>query len=289
MRSPRISSIVFAIAAVLFAALLIAPPAGARQAEPLVRDTTGTFYLVYGGERHATDRATIMALGLQPDHATLLAARYQPLLPEGSALPRLQNGAFITDPSGQRYLLFDGLHLIPDEDTFTTYGWRGAPGFDPAPLTTLDPELLRVLPRAAPLAPATRTANPNRFDWGYCTWWVAQRREVPWLGNADEWYANAQEFGFAVGDVPVPGAILVRRSASWSGYGHVAYVESVNGTSFTVSEMNVNAVGELTTATYDVVSNPPPGVIGYVYWRYDTAAIAPPADEPGRSGQPGRH
>ena len=56
-------------------------------------------------------------------------------------------------------------------------------------------------------------------------------------GNANTWYANAQRAGYAVGTVPRPGAI------AWTGagyYGHVAYVESVNGNSVTISEMNYN-------------------------------------------------
>jgi len=87
--------------------------------------------------------------------------------------------------------------------------------------------------------------------------------------------------GYAVGQTPAPGAILVRRSASWAGYGHVAYVESVRGTEFTVSEMNVNALGELTTATYDIAIRPPPGLLGFVYWRY-----APPDAPPAKAADP---
>ena len=65
-------------------------------------------------------------------------------------------------------------------------------------------------------------------------------------------------------------------AAAAGGYGHVAYVESVDGTSFTVSEMNVSGLGVLTTRTYDMVSNPPPSFIGFVYWRFgDEPANAP--------------
>lgn len=78
----------------------------------------------------------------------------------------------------------------------------------------------------------------NGYAYGYCTYYVASRRAVPsnW-GNANAWYYNAQASGFSVGSMPVPGAI------AWTGagyYGHVAYVESVNGNSVTVSEMNFN-------------------------------------------------
>ena len=148
-------------------------------------------------------------------------------------------------------------------------------------VATVDDALLAIVPRGAPLAPAALAGDQRRFDWGYCTWWVAQRRAVPWNGDAVEWYANAQVLGYAVGQTPVPGAILVRRSASWTGYGHVAYVESVRGTEFTVSEMNVNALGELTTATYDIAVRPPPGMLGFVYWRY-----AAPDEPPAKAADP---
>jgi surface antigen len=76
----------------------------------------------------------------------------------------------------------------------------------------------------------------NRFSFGYCTWYVYNRRAVPWLGNAWQWFGQAQAYGYATGQTPKVGAILV----TWeSSFGHVAYVESVNADgSFTVSEMN---------------------------------------------------
>jgi surface antigen len=80
--------------------------------------------------------------------------------------------------------------------------------------------------------------SANGYAFGYCTWYVANRRSVPgnW-GNANQWYYNAQASGFSVGSTPVPGAI------AWTGagyYGHVAYVESVSGGNVTISEMNFN-------------------------------------------------
>jgi hypothetical protein len=78
--------------------------------------------------------------------------------------------------------------------------------------------------------------GPNHFAYGYCTWYVANKRNVPWFGNAIQWWANARPYGYREGQTPVVGAIMVTRE---SGYGHVAYVEAVNGDgSWTVSEMN---------------------------------------------------
>ena len=77
---------------------------------------------------------------------------------------------------------------------------------------------------------------PNHFSYGYCTWYVATRRFVPWFGNAIEWWPNARGYGFPEGQSPQVGAIMVTRE-SW--FGHVGYVEAVNGDgSWTVSEMN---------------------------------------------------
>ena len=93
--------------------------------------------------------------------------------------------------------------------------------------------------RAVSAPQLTRFAGgANSYAYGYCTYYVASRRAVPgnW-GNANAWYYNAQASGFSVGSVPVPGAI------AWTAagyYGHVAMVDSVNGNSVTVSEMNFN-------------------------------------------------
>ena len=93
------------------------------------------------------------------------------------------------------------------------------------------------------------SSGPNHFPWGWCTWYVASRRYVPWSGNAYNWYENARSYDRPEGRTPVPGAIMV---TSESGWGHVAYVESVNGNSFTVSEMNYKGFGIVSTRTITV-------------------------------------
>jgi surface antigen len=105
---------------------------------------------------------------------------------------------------------------------------------------------------------------PNPFPWGYCTWWVAHRRHVPWNGDAWQWWGNARAMGFREGYLPRVGAIMVIGKTSSSPLGHVAYVESVasNG-SFTVSEMNWGEFGveDLRTipSTYGI------GLLGFIY------------------------
>ena len=100
----------------------------------------------------------------------------------------------------------------------------------------------------------------NRFSFGYCTWYVYNRRAVPWLGNAWQWFGNAQAAGFATGQTPRVGAIMV----TWeSSFGHVAIVDAVNPDgSFVVSEMNF--------VRWDVIDQrqiKPGGVplIGFIY------------------------
>lgn len=100
----------------------------------------------------------------------------------------------------------------------------------------------------------------NHFAFGYCTWYVATRRNVPWFGNAIEWWPNARAYGFAEGQTPRVGAIMVTRESYW---GHVAYVEAVNADgSWTVSEMNYVAwdVVDRRTLTFGSVA-----LVGFIY------------------------
>ena len=86
----------------------------------------------------------------------------------------------------------------------------------------------------------------HRFPYGYCTWYVSQKRCIPWGGNAGAWLYNARAAGYATGSVPVPGAIMVTRESWW---GHVAYVESVSGNYVTISEMNKIGWGRISWRT----------------------------------------
>ncbi len=102
----------------------------------------------------------------------------------------------------------------------------------------------------------------NHFAYGYCTWYVANRRPIPWFGNAIEWWPNARAYGYAEGQTPQVGAVMVTRE---SGAGHVAYVESVNGDgSWTVSEMNYVAWGVVSRRTLRPGQAP---VVGFIYGK----------------------
>ncbi len=89
--------------------------------------------------------------------------------------------------------------------------------------------------------------GPHYFPYGYCTYYVSQKRTISWSGNAGTWLSGAKSFGYSIGDEPKPGAILV--TAEGGRAGHVAYVESVNADSFTVSEMNYKGYGIVSSRT----------------------------------------
>lgn len=106
----------------------------------------------------------------------------------------------------------------------------------------------------------------NHFTYGFCTWYVANRRCIPWFGNANEWYGNAQSYGFPVGNQARVGAVVVWGSGGgMGGVGHVAYVESVQADGFTVSEMNYN--GWNTVNTRFVSYSKPGPLLGFIYGK----------------------
>lgn len=76
----------------------------------------------------------------------------------------------------------------------------------------------------------------HRFPYGYCTWYVAQKRFVPWSGNAGTWLYRAKSLGYKTGKTPRVGSIVVTTEDRY--YGHVAFVEKVSGDMITISEMN---------------------------------------------------
>jgi surface antigen/LysM repeat protein len=78
---------------------------------------------------------------------------------------------------------------------------------------------------------------PNHFPIGQCTYYVASRTAIAWMGDAWTWFGSAKAYGWQVGVVPRVGSIEV----TWESqlYGHVAYVEQVYADgSYRISEMN---------------------------------------------------
>ncbi len=79
-----------------------------------------------------------------------------------------------------------------------------------------------------------RASAGNNYSYGYCTWYVANRRYVASsLGNASQWPYNAPRAGMTVGNSPVAGSAGVTKSGN-----HVVYIERVEGSTVYYSEMN---------------------------------------------------
>lgn len=100
------------------------------------------------------------------------------------------------------------------------------------------------------------------FVWGNCTWYVARRMKITFGGHAKYWLKNAAAAGYETGKVPRVGSAVVVPSSS--PYGHVAYVESVNGDgTMTISEMNVKGLGVKSSRTMPVSE-----AKGFIYPKY---------------------
>lgn len=124
------------------------------------------------------------------------------------------------------------------------------------------PEPSEKLKREIPAAVSLPTKTPgvvatapvydasNTYDYGYCTWYVKNRRgaSIPnSLGNANTWYSRAAAAGMSVGSVPKAGAV---GTTTRGALGHVVYVESVNSDgSVNISEMNYQGWGVKSSRT----------------------------------------
>jgi len=115
-------------------------------------------------------------------------------------------------------------------------------------ITPVAPITARTVARNAVSSSTTRPAGfafgsapmygYNGYDYGYCTWYVANKISVPsnW-GNANTWDNYAPGSGWTVSRVPVAGAIGQTNRGS---EGHVGVVEAVSddGAMIKYSDMN---------------------------------------------------
>ena len=90
----------------------------------------------------------------------------------------------------------------------------------------------------------------NGYDYGWCTWWAAERRAqlgraIPanW-GNAISWRYNAAASGYRVGSAPEAGAVAYYKNIG--GWGHVGMVEQVTADGAWFSDMNYPSWGRVT-------------------------------------------
>ncbi len=116
--------------------------------------------------------------------------------------------------------------------------------------------------------------NGNIWNWatggyGYrnCTDWVSYRirstgRNVPsGLGNAASWDDRAPDYGYSVSSTPRVGAAAVSNSGY---YGHVMYVEAVNGDgSIVISDYNRAGTGKYAVSTLSAATA---SYLRYVYF-----------------------
>ncbi|MFC3928577.1 CHAP domain-containing protein [Streptococcus caprae] len=100
---------------------------------------------------------------------------------------------------------------------------------------------------------------------GQCTWGV--QKLASWVGNfwgnASDWASNAQAAGFAVGQTPTIGSIIVWNDGS---YGHVAYVTAIadNG-QIQVLEANYNGKQWIDNYRGWFTPSSSEGIISYIY------------------------
>lgn len=153
--------------------------------------------------------------------------------------------------SGQDIIIPDGEGELPKSAITPTTPSSGGPAIAaPRPYESFGTPGKQVGPS---------TGSGHAFPYGYCTWYVAQKRNIPWSGNAGTWLYHAKSMGYATGRTPKVGSIMVS-SESW--WGHVAIVQSVSGSSFTVSEMNVKGWGKVDYRTIDTSYR---AIKGFIY------------------------
>jgi len=107
---------------------------------------------------------------------------------------------------------------------------------------------------------AKKRTTGNKFPYGYCTYYVANKKHVTWRGNAGAWLYNARAQGRKTGKKPKVGSIVV--TTEDARYGHVAIVESVGKDTITVSEMNYKGWGIVDRRT---LSQNARVIKGYIY------------------------
>lgn len=104
----------------------------------------------------------------------------------------------------------------------------------------------------------------HSYPYGQCTWWVAQKRPIPSWGNANTWVGNAEAAGYPVCRgrycIPQVGAVIYLKGHRV--YGHVAYVEKIEGDQVIFSEMNYIGLGKMNYRSLNMGSSL---IQGYIY------------------------
>ncbi|MFA5991558.1 MAG: CHAP domain-containing protein [Candidatus Doudnabacteria bacterium] len=98
------------------------------------------------------------------------------------------------------------------------------------------------------------------FPKGYCTYYVATKTKITFGGNAKNWLSNAKASGYVTGKEPAPRSVVV--TTDNLRYGHVAYVEKVEGNRILVSEMNFEKFNRVNQRWISIDSRT---IRGYIY------------------------
>ncbi len=164
--------------------------------------------------------------------------------------------------------------IIPAEDTNTSLAWLDSINKAKAEQARLA-EAARLRDLARSRTTSTRVTNigghtilgtmRGGYNGGYpgqCTWYANYKRsDLPnGMGNGGQYVASARKFGLPTGTTPRVGSLVVTNEAAY--YGHVAYVESVSGSSITITEMNYVGPYVVSRRTISINS---PAIKGYVY------------------------
>lgn len=105
--------------------------------------------------------------------------------------------------------------------------------------------------------------DAHEFPVGFCTYYVAKKVKITFGGNAVHWLSNAKAAGYATGDIPAAGAIVSMHGVGrYAKYGHVAFVERVEGENIIVSEMNYTGWNQISSRSIPVSSL---DIRGYIY------------------------
>lgn len=155
------------------------------------------------------------------------------------------------------------------------------------------------------VADALAASNPYTQSGPYgtnCTWYAWQMAyekagvTLPGFGNAKEWYDDAKRAGYTVGTQPKANSIIVW--GGWTEYGHVGYVEKIEGNTLyvwdstgpcidkedpTYKECMANSVNEDTdklckanakeAACEYTISPDYYGITGYIYLDYAPTSL----------------
>ncbi len=219
-------------------------------------------YIYYNGNKHRIpNETTFEALGWVWNNVQTISPDVLNNIPTSSPVPDTPWGGLLRAQGDTKvYFAWRGLYHIPDPQTALDLkgaNWGGYVNLDPyGGANTWTSTLVNVVllsgDRSYPGSDtwgsrrtfcSTNSAScGDKNGCGYCTYHLATKRKIVWSGDAKDWYVNAPSNIFFKGNYrPVPGAIMVLGTTGTNAWGHVAFVESVGQTTFTVSEMNWGA------------------------------------------------